>query len=636
MGFDSEFADLVAQTLYSARIEILCVTMFFGGWLLGLVGKQKQKARFAKNGFKHCQDRKANHSRTGAAKASDRKGSHVPPIRGPIENVSPALLNDISWVIPQVAQLCNTRVPDALLLYRSALNAGLSIAEIPLEQFTQLFTALVTATARTGKVRDCLGLLSDMRKNGRVVSAGLFASAVKLCTSKQFFEECLQLFDFMKRDPSFTLSDKSIWSCLLFCAVEVKEYHRCGQFFAGVQANGTPSAKDFGNMLRTLTLQGDWKKSISLIQQMHNAGVEVDNVQLNMTLAACVSSNKIDEASSLLESMEKTTDVADVISYNTLLKGYAKAGRVGDAFALLTHMRSKNIASTQVTYGILLDCCINENQMDKALQVFSDMVAAGCQLNTIIFTTMIKGFARAGEFDKATEMYRQMKNDFGIMPDLVTFSILVKAKCDNCKLDEALALLEDMMSLGLKPDEVVFNNLIAGCARNENPKLGKKLYEDMVNSGVRPSNATFSILIRMFYQCKLLDEAVVYLREEPSKHRVEPEARLFLQLLQSCVRERQGKRAIEVYGMLAKHTTPTAAMHSTIFTTCLKLNMYDTAADVLDIAASKGSPVGLSDTRALVEAASKKGRMQVVRSALASMKRLGHPIDDKFVQYSDA
>merc|ERR1719453_816096 len=151
---------------------------------------------------------------------------------------------------------------------------------------------------------------------------------------------------------------------------------------------------------------------------------------------------------------------------------------------------------------------------------------------------LIKGFIRAGDCKQAMTVYEKMTEKKDVSPDLITFSILIKANCDNHCLEDALKLLEDMVDLGMKPDEVIFNNLIAGCGQQGNAKLGKHLFNDMVASGIRPSNATFSILIRMYHQCKLLDEAVELLKTEPVKHGIKPEVRLFSQLIQSCVRDR--------------------------------------------------------------------------------------------------
>merc|ERR1719436_2016012 len=117
-----------------------------------------------------------------------------------------------------------------------------------------------------------------------------------------------------------------------------------------------------------------------------------------------------------------------------------------------------------------------------------------------------------------------MRAGRGVNPDLITYSILIKANCDSHRLEEAFKLLESMLECGLRPDEVVFNNLLGGCCKESNAELGKRLYKDMIAGGVRPSNATFSILIRLYSQCKLLEEAVEMLKSEPSAHGVDPEA----------------------------------------------------------------------------------------------------------------
>lgn len=382
-------------------------------------------------------------------------------------------------------------------------------------------------------------------------------------------------------------------------------------------------------MVRLASLHGDWQLSLNLVREMRDAGIEIDSVIYNTSLATCVAADQVDQARKLLEDMAATEGVADVITYNTLMKGYAKAGRMEQCSELFQELKTKNIAPSQVSYGILLDGFINENQLDRAAQVFSSMSKEGCTMNTVLYTTLIKGFARAGEVDQAMRIYDQMRNERGAPADLITFSILIKANCDIDRLEQALQLLEAMLALNLRPDEVVFNNLLAGCARQANSELGKRLYTDMLASGIRPSNATFSILIRLYHQCKLLEEAVEMLRHEPDKNKVDPEPRLFLQLIQSCIRERQGRRAVEVYEMMMARSVPTASAHSSMMSTCVKLNMYDTAAEILAIAAANGGRVDAQDAGGLLEGAVRKRKTQVAMSVGDSMTKLGLPIDPK-------
>merc|ERR1712060_760658 len=124
---------------------------------------------------------------------------------------------------------------------------------------------------------------------------------------------------------------------------------------------------------------------------------------------------------------------------------------------------------------------------------------------------------------------------------------------------------------------------------------------------------------------KQLDEAVELLKTEPKARNLVPEPRLFSQLAQCCLRERQGRRAVEVYRMMLEHepTGLPAAAHSGLFGLCVKLNMLDTAAEMLEIAAASGARVDARDASMILEAAQRKRKTPCVQACSAAMSRMG-------------
>ena len=92
-------------------------------------------------------------------------------------------------------------------------------------------------------------------------------------------------------------------------------------------------------------------------------------------------------------------------------------------------------------------------QVERAVEIFKTMREEGCQMNTVLYTTLIKGFARAGQVDQAVQIYEEMRKERSMQPDVITFSILIKANCDVGRLEEALKMLLAMKEAGLKPDE---------------------------------------------------------------------------------------------------------------------------------------------------------------------------------------
>eukprot|EP00927_Polykrikos_kofoidii_P024581 TRINITY_DN22326_c0_g1_i1.p1 TRINITY_DN22326_c0_g1~~TRINITY_DN22326_c0_g1_i1.p1 ORF type:complete len:634 (+),score=106.76 TRINITY_DN22326_c0_g1_i1:175-2076(+) len=449
--------------------------------------------------------------------------------------------------------------------------------------------------------------------------AQMLVSVVKICTAKRNFHECLTIYDMIADElASFTV-DRSFWSCLLFCAMESRCYHRCSGFFQRLRATGEASAKDYWNMIRLGSVQGNSQMMLQLIEEMRTRELEVDNVVYNSVMATCVASDQIQIARKLLDDMHRDGFATDVITYNTLMKGYARGGNMDECFSLYDLMRARSIEPSQVTYGILLDGCISNSRADRASEIFDIMTSEGYPLNTVLYTTLIKGFAREGNVDEAMRVFEKMQADSNVSPDLITFSVILKANCDAGRLEVAMQLLGVILRSGLSPDEVIFNNLLAGCAKQGNATLAKRIYTNMLSSRIKPSNATFSILIRLFAQCNLLDEATEMLRLDPARYHVVLEARLFSQLIHSCVRARQGRKALEVYEMMCGQIKPTPAMHSSILSMCVKLNMFETINELLEAIAQNGGAISQRDARQVVESVRRKKKGAIVDACVAAI-----------------
>jgi len=646
------FESVAMETLYAIRMELSFLVAFLVvlacNRLIGGVGARPGKRRpgaGAGAGPASGKSKKASKPRFPPPPNDDGYGGQGqgPLVEGAVQQrraqsgAAANILSDIdvrkptadqlqnpSWVAAAVQQLSRSQMQRSIDLYRSATAAGLEFASMRKSDAEAMFVALVSSAARLSQVDEALRLMRECREKGPGISVPLLSSATKLLTSKHFFKEVITMHDFAVEDKSLVIDDRSIWSCLLFCSVESRVYARCRGFFQHLKASGKPSPKDYGNMIRAASSQGDWHACLALVKEMRETDVEIDSVIYNTALATCVSASQTDMARKLLNEMESSDGVADVITYNTLAKGYGRAGQLDKCFELYEHMRAKNIAPSQVTYGILLDCCINEKQMEKAAEVFDTMSKEGCVMNTVLYTTLIKGFARADQVDQAMKVYEQMRSDTaqGVTPDLITFSILIKANSDAGRMEKSLQLLETMMDLELAPDEVVFNNLLSGCVRTMDAALGRRLYSNMVQGGMRPSNATFSILIRLYSACKLLDEAFEMLRVEPAARGVKPESRLYVQLAQACLRERQGRRALEVYKLMLAHASPTTAMHGSLLGMCVKLNMLDSAVEILALAAESGGRLDIRDAESVREAASRKKKSQLVEAASEAISKL--------------
>jgi len=631
----SDAPSVAYQVVYTLRVEITFVAGFVFFYLTGLLNFKRaatSKDIKGRQSFPKVQNRLPPGSKAQPASATTKPETRSisdKDVGALLEKTPDAnRLKDAEWLIPKLVQLCQSHCQRSASIFRTALQAGLDLGKVSADERDQLLSALVVSQIRVGIVDDVLlRFLRDLKAYKITVSEALHVSIVKLCTAKHHFSECLALHDLIADCHGSKASDRNLWSCLLFCATEAKAYQRCGLLFKELEKSGGATEKDYWNMFRVCSRQGDAKMTLQLLQKMRADGVVITNVVYNTALATCVACQLIDEARKLLDEMNTFENVTDVITYNTIMKGYANLGLMDDCFHVYEMLVERGIEASQVTYGILLDGCINNKQVDRAAKVFDIITEKGCPMNTVLYTTLVKGFAREGKVDEAMRIYEHMCNDKSAAADVITFSLLLKVNCDADRLEKALELLDGMVKSGLKPDEVIYNNILAGCSKQANTKLAKRLYNDMISSGIKPSNATFSILIRLYSSSKSLDEAVEMLTTEPQRHNVKLEPRLFSQLIQCCIRARQGRRAVEVFEMMAKQGGSSPATNATTLSMCVKLNMLDTAVEILEKAAEHRCRVDSKDAYMLLESLCKKRKSILADACAVAMKALNIPVE---------
>jgi len=206
-----------------------------------------------------------------------------------------------------------------------------------------------------------------------------------------------------------------------------------------------------------------------------------------------------------------------------------------------------------VTYGILIEACLGENDLDRATEVIDMVISSGNKLNTVLFTTFMKGFVRNGMLDRAMGLYETMRRamsqgEEAARPDLITYSILIRANCEQRSLDQALRLLNDMTEDNVVPDSVLLNHLLEGCCYASNAELGQHLFDKMVTSfKVQPSHFTLATMVKLYGKCGLCDSAEKFIISMEEKFGHKPSVITYTCFMSGCVRHGKLDQAWNAY-----------------------------------------------------------------------------------------
>jgi pentatricopeptide repeat protein len=342
-------------------------------------------------------------------------------------------------------------------------------------------------------------------------------------------------------------------------------------------------------------------------QFLDRAGVNPceDEVCFNTVLDTCIHRRDKARLRRSLESLASSKMLPTVRTYGLLIKACALLKDTERCVAFwreMTHQR--RIVPTDITLSCMIDALIEGHDLEEAVSIFEEWKGT-VEPNTVIYSTLIKGFASAGDAERAMATYTEMQaggipmnlvaytalidanarngnmaqamslfqrmEEDGCQPNTITYSNLVKGFCHRGDLGEAFRTFHEMLSRGLAADAVIFNTLLDGCVRHSRFELADGLLEEMPNYEVEPSNFTLSIVVKMWGKRRHLDKAFEAVREAAGPHsggkRVD--ALVGACLVSACIHNGALERALDALAEIKanpKMEGPCISTYSTLVT----------------------------------------------------------------------
>jgi pentatricopeptide repeat protein len=433
----------------------------------------------------------------------------------------------------------------ALNMYRACERDGRD------RHFTneELFSAFIQSAIRVGKIDVLERMLRAMRRNGILPSLKFWQTTLKMLSSRKHFNACISTHVLFARQIP---ADKVVYSCLINAALECNSPELAAQML-DKYGEADIDAKDYVLHFRTYVALGDVDTAEVVFKKL---GTEVTTLMLNLLLLTCVNVKQSDRALVLLHEahqLEAGETIVDAVSYNTVIKGFAQSGKPTRCFECLHEMRAKGLEPDDITFGTLLDVCIAGSNIGGAYEVVDLLAGSDRKMDTVMCTLFIKGLVRASCLPKAIELYEQMRQREGASPDIVTYSVLIKACIDGHDLERALCLLEDLRSAGRTPDDIILTHLLEGCRHAGNHVLGKKLFAEMVDSGIKPSEYTLITMVKLHGRCGAHEEAHDLVANWEARYGAKPSVIHFTCLMSGCLRTKSYDRAWVAYELMCQN-----------------------------------------------------------------------------------
>jgi pentatricopeptide repeat protein len=347
--------------------------------------------------------------------------------------------------------------------------------------------------------------------------------------------------------------------------------------------------------LRHSSQPSDLDRTLALIEK---SPVTPDDVLVNTLLDACIRLRDVSRLTTALKAFHGSGVVPSEHAYGSVIKAYGHAKALPEAWATWSEMLARKVRPSESTVTAMVDACTSngavadarlvlreaaetgltppmstymwmlkqcaqKKDMEAALQVYEDMASP----NLAAYNAVIDVCARCGDADKAAAVFKSMMSA-GVVPDLLTYTLLIKGYVVQGDLEQAIQLFTLMRKRSLQPDVALFNTLLDGLARKQMSTLVDHVMRDMDEASVTPNANTLAILVKLSGRNHDLDTAFAYVDTYKTKYGVEPNVQVHLALLTACASSGDMQRAASVFEQLR---SPDSKAYATMITGHLKV-----------------------------------------------------------------
>ncbi|KAJ3009970.1 hypothetical protein HKX48_007651 [Thoreauomyces humboldtii] len=202
----------------------------------------------------------------------------------------------------------------------------------------------------------------------------------------------------------------------------------------------------------------------------------------------------------------RTDLVPDATTYAALIKARAAAGQVGGCVELTERWMATGDKPQIKVFNSLLMAFRKERNTDAMTVLLAQLDANDIMPNIITYNVLVDAYAKTGQQDKALAVVARMREDADskdwrshCAPDIFTNNTLIDMFVADGNLDAAVAVFDAMPGNGVNPDAVTFTTLMNGFRKqNDLPKVEEYFTRMTYEFGVAHSASPYSVLINAY------------------------------------------------------------------------------------------------------------------------------------------
>ena len=235
-----------------------------------------------------------------------------------------------------------------------------------------------------------------------------------------------------------------------------------------------PTTFSYNNLIRLQTLFRYPVPAVQCFASLRRFSVLPDFHTFPFVFKACAQLRSFSLAQSVHSQAFKFGFLPDLFVVNSLVRVYSVCDRIHDAYQVFCESSVKDV----VSYNAMIDGFVKSRQILRARELFDFMPAQ----DAVSWGTMIAGYSQANLYN------------------------------------EAIELLNKMVTLGLRPDNIALVSVLSACAQLGELEQGRTVHDYIKRNGIKVDNFLATGLVDLYAKCGCVEIARDTFESSPDKN----------------------------------------------------------------------------------------------------------------------
>ncbi|CAM6127849.1 unnamed protein product [Calypogeia fissa] len=391
-----------------------------------------------------------------------------------------------------------------------------------------VWNAMIGAYVRCGQAQKALELYKQMKKDGTGFIPGTFMLLLKACANLGALDEgrhvhshitrsgcesnvflARSLVDMYAKCGSIEDAEKVFgtmpeWNAISWTAM-IGGYVKCGQGAKALELyqqmqdrKVTPAPATFVGVLNACASIPALKVGREVHAQIIERGCETDMFVHTSLIDMYSKCGSVLEARAVFDKIL----TRNVVSWSAMILAYVKSGEGKKAFTLYQQMLKEGLKPFPSTFLAVLNACASLGSLEDGRRVHSQIIQNGFESDLYVSCSLIDMYAKCGSIQDAEKIFRKMRAH-----SVVSWNTMIRGYVRCGQEQKALDLYGQMEAKGLEPVSATYVGLLTACGNAEALEIGRHIHEQIIQKNYDSDLFVGSSLMEMYSKCDSIDDA---------------------------------------------------------------------------------------------------------------------------------